>query len=233
MLDPIMIGARGWSDVIPDDDFYPKELPPEWRFSFYSNNLRSVLVPRELWPTTLRADVSEWLNDCDPAFRFVLELPAALSRPLQQGPSNKKLDSFLDICEPIAPRVAGYLLRVDPDARIDPEWLENFVNRWVGIASLCVDLPEGSWRTPSILAALTRQGAGLCWHCASEPEPHPGGHLRLALAPPDAPRVMRRHLERLVQWQNQDATAGFFFTDAPGATKAAYEARLIAELMGV
>lgn len=233
MVDPIMIGTRGWSDVVPGDDFYPEDLPPEWRFSFYSNNLRSVLVARELWPTTSRADVSEWLNDCDPAFRFVLELPAALSRPLQPSPSNKELDSFLDLCEPIAPRIAGYLLRVDPDASIETDWLESFVNRLVDIAPLCVDLPQGPWRSETALAALTRQGAGLCWHCATEPEPHPGGRLRLALAPPAAPRVMRHYIERLVHWQNLEAQAGLFFTNTSGAAKVAYEARLIAELMGV
>lgn len=232
MLDPIMIGARGWSDIIPGDDFYPEELPPEWRFSFYSNNLRSVLVPQELWPSTSRTDVSEWLNDCDPAFRFVLELPATLSRTLPETP-GQELDSFLDLCEPIAARVAGNLLRVDSDVDIDPDWLENVVHRLVDIAPLCVDLPPGPWRDPSVLAALTRQGAGLCWHCALEPEPQPGGRLRLALAPPTTPGVTRRYIERLVHWQNRDAQAGLFFTNAPGATKAAYEARLIAELMGV
>lgn len=233
MVDPVLIGTRGWSDVIPDDDFYPEDLPSEWRFSFYSNNLRSVLVSQELWPTTSRTDVSEWLNDCDPAFRFVLELPAALSCPVSRPQSFKDLDSFLDLCEPIAPRVAGYLLRVDPGARFDPEWLENLVNSLVDIAPLCVDLPQGPWRSAPALAALTRQGAGLCWRCAVEPKPHPGGHLRLALAPAAVPRITRSYIERLVQWQGQDAQAGLFFTFGPGAAKAAYEARLIAELMGV
>lgn len=233
MIDSIMIGTRGWSDVIPADDFYPEDLPPEWRFSFYSNNLRSVLVPRELWPTTSRADVGEWLNDCDPAFRFVLELPAALSCPLSRTQSFKELDAFLELCEPIAPRVAGYLLRVDPDARVEPDGLENFANGLVDIAPLCVDLPQGPWRSEAVLAALTRQGAGSCWHCATQPEPHPGGRLRLALAPPAAPRITRRYIERLVHWQNQEAQAGLFFANTPGAAKAAYEARLIAELMGV
>lgn len=233
MIDSIMIGTRGWSDVVPGDDFYPGDLPPEWRFSFYSNNLRSVLVPRELWPRTSRIDVSKWLDDCDPAFRFVLELPAALSCPLSRPRSFKELDSFLELCEPIAPRVAGYLLRLDLDAQVEPDWLENFANGLVDIAPLCVDLPQGPWRSAPALAALSRQGAGLCWHCAAEPEPHPGGRLRLALAPPAAPRITRRYIERLVHWRNQDAQAGLFFTSTSGASKAAYEARLIAELMGV
>lgn len=233
MVDPIMIGTRGWSDVVPGDDFYPEELPAEWRFSFYSNNLRSVLVPQELWPATTREAVSEWQNDSDPAFRFVLELPAVLSQPRNESQSFQELDSFLELCEPIAPRVAGYLLRIAPDVASDPEGLESFINRLVDIAPLSVDLPAGPWRTTATLAALTRQGAGLCWHCGSETEPYPGGRLRIALAPPAAPRAMRQYIERLVQWQGQDAQAGLFFTGSAGAAKAAYEARLIAELMGV
>lgn len=233
MVDPIMIGTRGWSDAVPGDDFYPEDLPADWRFSFYSNNLRSVLVPQELWPATSRETVSEWLNDSDPAFRFVVELPAAFSRPRNQSQSFQEMDSFLELCEPIAARVAGYLLRIASDVAPDADWLESFINRLVDIAPLSVDLPAGPWRTTATLAALTRQGVGLCWHCASEAGPHPGGRLRLALAPPSAARVTRRYIERLVQWQGEDAQAGLFFINAIGAPKAAYEARLIAELMGV
>ena len=66
-----------------------------------------------------------------------------------------------------------------------------------------------------------------------EPIPYPGGRLRLALAASAAPRITRRYIEGLVQWQGQDAQAGLFFAESAGAAKAAQEARLIAELMGV
>ena len=227
-----MIGTRGWSDVAPSDDFYPPELPVDWRLSFYSNNLRSVLVPQELWPTISRTELSQWLDDSDPAFRFVLELPAMLCQPLPQAKYLQELDFFLELYEPIAARVAGYLLRVAPQIAPDPDWFENSLHRLVEIGPVCVDLPEGLRRTDSILAALTRQTAGLCWHCASASKPYPGGRLRLALAAPAVPRIARRYIEGLVQWQGQDAQAGLFFTVAVGATKAAQEARLIAELMG-
>ena len=128
-------------------------------------------------------------------------------------------------------RERGVTESVVKDAALD--WLENFLNRLVDIAPVCVDLPEGPWRDVSVLAALARQGAGLCWHCASEPTPHPGGRLRLALAPPSSARVTRRYIQGLVQWQGQDAQAGLFFSAPAGAAKAAQEARLIAELMGV
>jgi len=230
MTEPLMIGTRGWNHT-SGGDFYPSELPEDWRFCFYSNNLRSVLVPQELWVETKRADVAQWLEDSDPAFRFVLELPATLGLPLTHGKRDRALAQFLGTLEPIALRTAGLLLRIAPDTEVLPDWFEHLLNRLADIAPSCVDLPGGPWRAPLVYAALERQGAGLAWHCAREAAPHPDGRLMVALAPPAPAREVRRFIERLAQWQGQDGLAGLFF-DA-GAAKAAQEARLIAELMGV
>jgi uncharacterized protein YecE (DUF72 family) len=230
MTEPILIGARGWNHL-SGGDFYPPALPDEWQFCYYSNNLRSVLVPQESWDSAQRTDVAQWLEDCDPAFRFVIELPAMLGWPLTHGKREQALAQFLETIEPIAPRTSGLLLRIQPDTKLLPDWFEHFLNRLADILPVCVDLPNGPWRAPMVYAALQRQGAGLAWHCARDPAPHPGGRLMIAYAPPAPAREVRRFIERLAQWQRQDALAGLFF-DA-GAAKAAQEARLIAELMGV
>lgn len=230
MTEPLMIGTRGWNHASAGN-FYPPELPDDWRFCYYSNNLRSVLVPQETWDAAQRADVAQWLEDSDPEFRFVLELPATLGLPLTQGKREQALTQFLETLEPIAPRIAGLLLHIAPDADVLPDWFEHFLNRLADVAPLCVDLPEGPWRAPTVHAALERQGAGLAWHCARETAPHPGGRLMIALAPPAPAREVRHWIERLAQWQSQDSLAGLFFE--AGAAKAAQEARLLAELMGV
>jgi uncharacterized protein YecE (DUF72 family) len=230
MTEPLMIGTRGWSHV-SGGGFYPPELPEDWRFSFYSNNLRSVLVPQETWDSAQRADVAQWQEDSDPAFRFVIELPATLGLPLTHGKREQAIMQFLETLEPIAARTAGLLLRILPDTKVLTDWFEHFLNRLADIAPVCVDLPEGPWREPIVLAALERQGAGLAWHCAREAEPHPGGQLMVAFAPPAPAREVRHWIERLAQWQGAGSFSGLFF-DA-GAAKSAQEARLIAELMGV
>jgi len=230
MSEPILIGTRGWNHV-SGGDFYPAELPDDWRFCFYSNNLRSVLVPQETWDSAQRADVAQWLDDSDPAFRFVIELPAILVSPLAQSRREQALAQFLETLEPVAARVAGLFLRIAPDTEALPDWFEPLLSQLADIAPLCVDLPAGPWRAPAVHAVLERQGVGLVWHCTTETAPHPGGRLMVALAPPASAREVRRFIERLAQWQGKDALAGLFF-DA-GAAKAAQEARIIAELMGV
>lgn len=228
MNEPILIGTRGWNHA-SGGDFYPAELPDDWRFCYYSNNLRSVLVPQETWDSAQRADVAQWQEDSDPAFRFVIELPGALCLPLAQAQQSQMLEEFLDKAEPIAPRIAGLLLRIKPDTEVLLDPLESLLNSLADIAPVCVDLPDGPWHDPMVYAALQRQDAGLVWHCARAAAPRPGGRLMIALAPPAPPRELRRWIEQLASWPG--SSAGLFF-DA-GAAKTAQEARLIAELMGV
>ena len=228
MNEALLIGTRGWNHA-SGGDFYPAELPDDWRFCYYSNNLRSVLVPQELWDSVQRADVAQWLEDSDPAFRFVLELPDELGNSFAQAKQSRALEEFLDKAEPIAPRIAGLLLRINSDTKLLPEPFEDLLGRLADIAPVCVDLPEGPWRDPLIYAVLQRQEAGLVWQCTREAAPHPGGRLMVALAPPAPPREVRHWIEQLASWQG--SLAGIFFDE--DAAKTAQEARLIAELMAV
>jgi len=233
MNEPLMIGTRGWEHAAWTGGFYPPELPDDWRFCYYSNHLRSVLVPQAAWAAATRAAVAQWVTDSDPAFRFVLEVPAALSAPQNHGDRDRGVEAFLETVEPIAPRTAGLLLRVAPDTPVLLDWFERLLSRLDETAPVCVDLAENEWRDEPVLEALARQGAGLAWHCAHEPAPRPGGRLLVALGPAAAAREVRRWVEQLAQWRTPGAAAGLFFDAPESAAKAAQEARIIAELMGV
>lgn len=220
MAEPILIGARGWDPPGWAGGFYPDILPADWRLSFYANNLRSVLVPAETWEQGAVSDVRLWAKDVYAEFRFVLELSAA--HPAESLPD------FLALIEPIRPQVAGLLLRVPSTAAPDAAWLASRLDRLATVSPMCVDLPA-AWRTPEMLACLTRRGSGLCWHADTEPVPRLGGRLMVGLSAATEPRSLRRQLEALHAWQGEGGVAGLFF-DNPEAAK---QARLLAELMVV
>ena len=230
-----MIGTRGWQHDVWAGGFYPDELPHDWRFCYYSNNLRSALVPGEAWQNTTRSDVAQWVEDSDPAFRFVLELPPVFSSPLTHGRRDRELDYFFEVVEPLLARTAGLLLRVTPETPVFLDWFEHLLNELSRRGPLCVDLPTAAWREAAVLAAVDRQGTGVAWRCAHEEGPRPGGQLLVALAPPSEARTVRAWIEKLGQWSAPaaDARAGLFFEPDAQSAKTAQEARLIAELMGV
>jgi uncharacterized protein YecE (DUF72 family) len=232
MSDPLLIGARGWEVAGWVGDFYPGELPDDWRFCYYSNNLRSVLVPQEALAGAQRADIERWVEDSDPAFRFVLELPAALGAA--DAPA-RELAAFNELVEPLADRIAGWLLRLAAETPLRVDAFEERLHRLAQQAPLCVDLPAVLRSDAALLAVLDRQGVGLTWHCARESAPRPGGGLMVALAPVADARTVRHWIEKLAQWQGHHhaARAGLFFEPSGRSARAAQEARLIADLMGV
>ena len=230
-----MVGTRGWEVAGWVGEFYPGELPDDWRFCYYSNNLRSVLVPQAALAAAQRSDIRRWVEDSDPAFRFVLELPAALGASGAPDRLERELAAFEASIEPLATRLGGLLLRIAVDSPPRPDEFEFLLNRLAQRSALCVDLPDGAGRGDSMLAGLDRQGAGLVWHCARDAAPRPGGGLMVALAPMADARTVRHWIEKLAQWQvsHHAARAGLFFEPAARSALAAQEARLIAELMGV
>ena len=74
-------GSRGWDHDDWVSGFYPKDLPADWRLTFYANHFSTVLVPEERWLHASEAEIDTWLEDTDEEFRFALEIsPPQLGR---------------------------------------------------------------------------------------------------------------------------------------------------------
>ena len=66
-----LTGCYGWRD----QSDYPDDLPPDWQLCYYSNELRSVIIPASNWAHCDQQQLEQWLQDTDDGFRFVFELP--------------------------------------------------------------------------------------------------------------------------------------------------------------
>lgn len=230
MTHELLVGTRGWDVDAWQGGFYPDELPAEWRFSFYSNLYRSVLVPGDVWETTTPDQVAEWLEDSDSEFRFVCELPPALSHPDADAAAFER---FFELSAPLATRTAAWLLRPTAVAAPDPVWLGAWLGELENAFPVCVDLPPGPWRGEPLRAAIQAAGASLCWRPELEAEPSAYGDFLVALAE-DAPlTVLRTMVETLGRWMDGTRGAGCFFDAAEQSPKLAQETRILAELLEI
>lgn len=66
----------GWDPVPDGSDWYPSDLPAEWRLAYFANAFWGVLVPSELWRDVGAAGAAVWVADTRARFRFFLELDA-------------------------------------------------------------------------------------------------------------------------------------------------------------
>jgi uncharacterized protein YecE (DUF72 family) len=225
MTEELMVGTFGWDYPEWVGPYYPDDLPDDWRFGYYSNDFRSVLVPAGHFRGD-DASISDWAEDCDESFRLVIEIPGALLT--KDG--SAALAEFMLQLGPLSQRVAGCF--VDLTELSTAESLAEPLELIARYAPLCLKLPPTV--APEIAALAKRVRAGICWLPEVTPAPAPGGRLVLALTDSSDPKAQRHMIESLEEWMQQSGgIAGLFFTGGARAARAASQARVIAEMLGI
>lgn len=110
-MDGFFVGARGWDCPAWEGAFYPDDLPPEWRLSYYANEFNAVLLPVDLWSLADSDEIESWIDDVHEAFRFFLELPV--------GAWATSADRILDVVVRLGDACGGILL-LDSQLPDDP-----------------------------------------------------------------------------------------------------------------
>lgn len=221
----LLIGTVGWEHAAWHGGFYPEALPADWRFCYYSNKLRAVIVPAA---DTARVDaptIAQWQQDSDEAFRFVWELPDDIADAPQA------LARIKETIAPLAARSAGWLWRPRTADRDGPV-LASVVAALGSDASVCVDIDPASLGAPTA-TVLTQHQVGYCWHVATAAPPRLDGRLTIALMPRGDPRAVRAALEQLAAMPRADAVRGLFFSEPATSAKLAEQARMLADMLGV
>lgn len=222
MSGQVLIGCRGWDHDEWTPEFYPEDLPDDWRFCFYSNEIRSVLVP---FADIYNADPRQWREDCDAAFRFVFECPI-------DGAANAngagELHKLMQYIQPVVDRTAAILLSVSDDSECSSPGLRQLLEVASSVP-LCVDLC-GMKNKDRWLIALQQFEIGQVWHYPCVPS-LPIEGFQVSLVEDAELPMLRKILESL----NTHALCGaaVFFTNTDMALNMARQARTMAEILGV
>lgn len=70
----IQVAARGWKHAGWQDNFYPDDLPEDWRLAYYSNEFRAVVIPAQQWLVAEIDAIESWREDTHKDFNFYLEV---------------------------------------------------------------------------------------------------------------------------------------------------------------
>jgi len=229
MPENLLIGTYGWNYDAWQGGFYADDLPSDWRFCYYSNAIRAVLVPGAVWEAGA-ADPGQWMEDSDPEFRFVLELPPALARPGARDPAGD-VSAFAERAAPLAARTAAWMLRVDAQSAPDAAWLTQACAVAGEHAPLCVDLPAGPWGDAALADVVRGAGAALCWHPGESLAPAEGGRFLVATLGDADLKALRWVIQTLGHWMGETRGAALFFEHVASAPRLAEQARILAELL--
>ncbi len=70
--DSLRVGVVDWEQPALLEQFYPDDLPADWRLGFYANAFTAVLVPRQHWMNLSTDERDEW-QDLPEVFHLYLE----------------------------------------------------------------------------------------------------------------------------------------------------------------
>lgn len=222
----MLIGARGWDHPAWVGEFYPDDLPPDWRLSYYANAFRALLVPAE---DLHRADpdlLGQWTADVPEAFAFYLEVSGSLMQALGRGPMV-----LLELSQAIGDRLCGFMLDLATPPIPEAQQLE----RWLA-AMLELGPVSARWLPQSapahLLPLLRDHQVGLCWEPGLEQpaELMPGFVGRLNGRVDDV-RRMRELLQAFMVWTASYDQALLYFDGQPNSYRQMDQARVIAELL--
>ena len=67
------LGAIGWEHDAWYGAFYPEDLPPAWRLTFYNTEFECTYLPYTIWSRETPETLTQWHEDTLERFRFLLE----------------------------------------------------------------------------------------------------------------------------------------------------------------
>ncbi len=226
MTEELMVGTIGWDHDDWVGGFYPDDLPDDWRFAYYSNDYRAALATADHVRPESMAQIADWAEDCDDAFRFVIEIP----RSLVAGAHTESLNNFVNTLAPLASRIGGFLLSVGDVGEDGTHSLKSKIELLQPHGPLCLDLPGEAAMPTSLLDVMQEYNIGLCWHPDRDSAPRPGGALSLALSSENDAKGQRQLIESMEQWMQQSNGLAGLFLESP---EAASQARIVAEMLGI
>jgi len=224
----LLIGTRDWQNTVWSRKFYPDNLPDDWRFCFYSNQFRALLIPGMVWESVTTEDINTWIEDSDDEFKVVCELPATFSEIITIPELQDSWNSFQENSAPLINQMAVYLW--SPSAKQCQQ--NDFMSAALEIFSQVkpVSLLLTGKQAENLQISGTR--ASLCWTVADSESPEPHGDFLIALCQENDLKQVRVVIEKLSKWMGEDRQAVLIF-EGDNALVQATQARMIAEMMAV
>lgn len=97
------VGAWGWASARWCREYYPEEMPEEWRAAYYANEFCCAGLPAETWSAP---QLKAWCED----------LPATFALWLECGQMQLADSATLPALAALGERLAGVWLRANADA---------------------------------------------------------------------------------------------------------------------
>lgn len=221
----LLIGTRDWQNTAWAEKFYPENLPDDWRFCFYSNQFRTVLVPGTIWKSVTDDDINTWIEDSDDEFKIICELPVELSEADSAADAKKLFLDFQDKTSLLEKQIVSYFWQPAAEQIQQPDFISAVVKTITAARPVSLMLADKP-------AEQFNQDASICWSVATCETPEQQGQFLVTLCQENDLKRIRKVIEQLQDWMGENRQAALIF-EGENALVQAQQARMIAEMLVV
>jgi len=200
------VGSRGWQYSDWVGEFYPDDLPEDWRFSFYSNEFHSILVPYEALAQYEVDDWVDWAEDTQKNFSFYVEIAGTASW--------NEVEPYLDA---LGTQLKGVIVVIDTLDELDS--LASLIKHLKTRASVSIRRLGNVVSEQDMQTLQTCYEVNACWDGDSEAPVWKYGEAAILLRDVDdenTPDKLRQLFEKGMEHAGKnDAIALFFIGSTP------------------
>ncbi len=80
----VRIGTTGWLFDRWNEDYYPEDIPEDWKLGYYANDMTAVVVPEALWLQADELQLEDMVEDVHEEFAFYLQIESCWPSVEQQ-----------------------------------------------------------------------------------------------------------------------------------------------------
>lgn len=224
----VLIGACGWQHNDWTGEFYPDDLPEEWRLGYYGNEYQAVLVPAAYWadgPDSFH----QWLEESDDSLKMVCELPP-------QGATIEQFAQAREGLKILKERVLAVLIPVGTQF---VDWQLGIYKELAKDYPLCFDVAtEMEPAQREVLSGMLAEKLvgvdyGVCWHASQQDRKVLSlGSVSVTRIHDDVePRELRVIFETILEERGTDRSMVFLVDGQPPSLQLLTNAGIILDLL--
>lgn len=224
----IFIGSAGWQHDAWQGNFYPEDLPEDWRLGYYANEFPVVLLTE----ADRRAldDIASLPEACREGFIFVIEADLSASALDVEQAISLLQDRDTD-ARTLQAHCAGLLIAMSEAQLQDQQFIPQVFKRAHLSSACCIDtqsqpLPEAlqNWR-------VDRQPAW-CWQAGLSKAILQSGPWSMLVVPPHTDlRQLRDYVETALSVSSPQRDVFILFRGDPPAIELMRQAQTIEQLL--
>ena len=218
----IRVGSRGWNFDQWGGDFYPDDLPEDWRFSYYSNEFQAMLVPMNYLKQFSLDDWREWIDDTSKDYWFFVEI--------SESDTWEDIEPYLQV---FSDKLKGIVVSVEKLDSVDS--LASLINKSKRVAPVTLTRTGTTISDQDMVTLQSCYEVNECWNGSGE-SPNWGyaessAILLRSSEDDNSPEIIRHLVENGLEHAGRRESLAIIFDGTAPKISDMNNARTISELL--